>query len=65
MSFLDEESTPAPVAKRRRIQLNHSTALRRMLSQTRFGPLDLLIIDLAPGIEELLSNDAASSPLPA
>jgi ATP-binding protein involved in chromosome partitioning len=27
--------------------------LRRMLTQTRFGPLDLLIIDLAPGIEDL------------
>ena len=52
MSFLDEEPAPAPVAVAP-VQLNHSGALRRMLSQTRFGPLDLLIIDLAPGIEEL------------
>ena len=52
MSFLDEEPAPAPVAIAP-VQLNHSSALRRMLSQTRFGPLDLLIIDLAPGIEEL------------
>jgi ATP-binding protein involved in chromosome partitioning len=52
MSFLDEEPPPAPVAIAP-VQLNHSSALRRMLSQTRFGPLDLLILDLAPGIEEL------------
>ncbi len=52
MSFLDEEPSPAPVAVAP-VQLNHSGALRRMLGQTRFGPLDLLIIDLAPGIEDL------------
>jgi ATP-binding protein involved in chromosome partitioning len=51
MSFLDEEPV-APVAPPP-VQLNHSGALRRMLSQTRFGPLDLLIIDLAPGLEDL------------
>src|SRR5579862_1224028 len=49
MSFLDEEPPPAPIVKPL-VQLNHSTALRRMLTQTRFGLLDLLIIDLAPGI---------------
>jgi ATP-binding protein involved in chromosome partitioning len=52
MSFLDEEPSPAIVAPPP-VQLNHSGALRRMLSQTRFGPLDLLIIDLAPGLEDL------------
>ena len=52
MSFLDEEPTPAPVTIAP-VRLTHSGALRRMLSQTRFGPLDLLIIDLAPGLEEL------------
>ena len=52
MSFLDEEPAPAPVAIAP-VKLNHSSALRRMLSQTRFGALDLLIIDLAPGIENL------------
>ena len=52
MSFLDEEPAPAPVAIAP-VRLNHSSALRRLLSQTRFGPLDLLIIDLAPGIENL------------
>lgn len=51
MSFLDEEAPSTPVAIAP--QLNHSNTLRRMLSQTRFGPLDLLIVDLAPGIEAL------------
>jgi|SRR5579862_9116407 len=51
MSFLDDETpAPPPVAP---VQLSHAQALRRMLTQTRFGPLDLLIIDLAPGVEEL------------
>jgi ATP-binding protein involved in chromosome partitioning len=52
MSFLDEDAPPAPVPPAP-VQLNHSSTLRRMLSQTRFGPLDLLIVDLAPGIEDL------------
>jgi ATP-binding protein involved in chromosome partitioning len=52
MSFLDEEPPPTPVAVAP-VQLNHSSAMRRMLSQTRFGPLDLLIIDLASGVESL------------
>jgi ATP-binding protein involved in chromosome partitioning len=52
MSFLDEDPPPAPVAVPP-VRLTHSGALRRILSQTRFGPLDLLIIDLAPGVEEL------------
>jgi ATP-binding protein involved in chromosome partitioning len=52
MSFLDEEPAPAPIPIAP-VRLTHSAALRRMLSQTRFGPLDLLIIDLGPGIEEL------------
>ena len=51
ISFLDEETSSTPIAPP--VQLNHSSALRRMLTQTRFGPLDLLIIDLAPGIEDL------------
>ena len=55
MSFLDEDAPAAPVAPVAiaPVKLNHSSTLRRMLSQTRFGPLDLLIVDLAPGIEDL------------
>lgn len=52
MSFLEEEPTPAPVAVKP-AQLNHTAALSRLLGHTRFGPLDLLIIDAAPGIEDL------------
>ena len=52
MSFLEEESQVAPPVAPP-IQLSHSNALIRMLTQTRFGPLDLLIIDLAPGVEDL------------
>jgi ATP-binding protein involved in chromosome partitioning len=52
MSFLDDE-TPSPPVAIAPAKVSHSQALRRMLSQTRFGPLDLLIIDLAPGVEEL------------
>ena len=52
MSFLDDDSAPAPIPIPQ-VQLSYSNALRRMLTQTRFGPLDLLIIDLAPGIEDL------------
>ncbi|HVN29538.1 MAG TPA: P-loop NTPase [Candidatus Binataceae bacterium] len=52
MSFLEDESVPPPIATPP-VQLNHSEALRRMLSRTRFGPLDLLIIDLGPGPEAL------------
>ena len=52
MSFLDEDPAPAP-APPAPARLSYSGALRRLLSQTRFGPLDLLIVDLAPGVEEL------------
>jgi ATP-binding protein involved in chromosome partitioning len=52
MSFLEEESQVAPVIPPP-LQLSHSSALSRMLGQSRFGTLDLLIIDLAPGLEDL------------
>jgi Mrp family chromosome partitioning ATPase len=52
MSFLDEDLPPAPVVAAP-VEQNHSGAIRRMLGETRFGPLDLLIVDLAPGIEDL------------
>lgn len=51
ISFLDEEPPPTPPITP--VQLTYPNALRRMLMQTRFGALDLLIIDLAPGIESL------------
>jgi len=51
MSFLDDSAPPPPPVAP--VKLSHSQALRRMLEQTRFGALDLLIIDLGPGVEEL------------
>src|ERR1700683_890002 len=53
MSFLDDDSPPAPAVVVAPVEQSHSGAIRRMLGETRFGPLDLLIIDLAPGIEDL------------
>ncbi len=34
-------------------ELDYAPALRRLLSQTNFGALDLLLIDLAPGLDQL------------
>lgn len=52
MSFLDDDLPSAPVVVAP-VEQSHSGAIRRMLGQTRFGPLDLLIVDLAPGLEDL------------
>ena len=55
MSFAETETQPAPPPPTHPApaELSHSAALRRLLAQARFGQLDLLIIDLAPGIEHL------------
>ena len=55
MSFLDDEPTP-PVSSNGHgpLELSYSATLRRLLTQTRFGALDLLLIDLAPGLDQLL-----------
>ncbi len=54
VSFLDDESTP-PVSTNGHgpTELSYSATLRRLLTQTRFGTLDLLLIDLAPGLDQL------------
>lgn len=52
ISFLAEEPQPAAV-ELTPAELSHSGSLRRLLGQSRFGPLDLLIVDLAPGLEQL------------
>lgn len=39
-------------------QLSYSDALQRILAQTQFGNVDLLIIDLAPGLEHLYAMAA-------
>jgi ATP-binding protein involved in chromosome partitioning len=55
MTFLDDEAAP-PVSSNGHaspVELSYSATLRRLLTQTRFGMLDLLLIDLAPGLDHL------------
>jgi ATP-binding protein involved in chromosome partitioning len=54
MSFLEDEAAP-PVSSNGHgpLELSYSATLRRLLTQTRFGTLDLLLIDLASGIDQL------------
>src|SRR5271167_3154695 len=47
-----EPSTPAPT---RPAELGYREALTRILAQSRFGSVDLLIIDLASGLDRLHS----------
>ncbi len=55
MSFLEDEPVPAISSNGHGpFELSYSATLRRLLTQTRFGMLDLLLIDLAPGIDQLL-----------
>lgn len=64
VSFLDEEispseldadetATPATSNGHRPVELGYAATLCRLLTQTRFGAIDLLLIDLGPGIEQL------------
>jgi ATP-binding protein involved in chromosome partitioning len=50
-----EPIAPSPT---RPAELSYSEALRRILAQTQFGSLDLLIIDLATGLDRLYSLSA-------
>jgi ATP-binding protein involved in chromosome partitioning len=54
MSFLEDESA-RPVSSNGHgpLELSYSATLRQLLTQTRFGTLDLLLIDLASGVDEL------------
>jgi ATP-binding protein involved in chromosome partitioning len=53
-SFLDIGEESAPAAKVSvPAEFGYAATLRRLLGQTRFGTLDLLLIDLAPGLEQL------------
>jgi ATP-binding protein involved in chromosome partitioning len=54
MSFLEDESAPPASSNGHGpLEMSYSATLRRLLTQTRFGALDLLLIDLAPGLEQL------------
>ena len=58
----DGDGVAARPAPRTPAKLSYSDALHRMLGQTQFGALDLLIIDLASGLDRLHSM-AAMVPL--
>jgi ATP-binding protein involved in chromosome partitioning len=55
VSFLDDEGAPPEPSTNGHspVELGYAATLRRLLAQTRFGALDLLLIDLAPGIDQL------------
>ncbi len=72
--FLPEVQPPAPISfvdfadvsaepVREPLEASHSAAVARMLAQTRFGNLDLLLVDLAPGFDRL--HRLASLVMPA
>jgi ATP-binding protein involved in chromosome partitioning len=55
ISFLDMDASeaPKPADDGHPVELGYFGALARMLSQTRFGALDMLVLDLAPGLDRL------------
>jgi len=54
VSFLADEPAPAESTNGHApVELSYAATLRRLLAQTRFGTLDFLIIDLAPGLDQL------------
>jgi ATP-binding protein involved in chromosome partitioning len=55
MSFADFDEAPAAIAASNgaMAELGYSATLRRLLGQTRFGMIDVLLIDVAPGLEQL------------
>jgi ATP-binding protein involved in chromosome partitioning len=56
VSFIsDEAENNGAVRRIDPIEMNQTDALGRMLAQARLGVLDLLIIDLAPGLDRLHS----------
>jgi ATP-binding protein involved in chromosome partitioning len=55
ISFVDVDGPEAPVAPAPRapVETRQSDAFLQMLAQSRIGAVDFVIIDLAPGIEDL------------
>ncbi|MGA2411601.1 MAG: P-loop NTPase [Candidatus Binataceae bacterium] len=54
VSFLDEETMAAPSANGHGpVELSYADALSRLIGQTRFSGIDLLLVDLAPGLDQL------------
>jgi ATP-binding protein involved in chromosome partitioning len=55
VSFLDDETAPPTESTNGHgpVELGYAATLRRLLTQTHFGTIDILLIDLAPGIDQL------------
>lgn len=53
VSFVDMEDPAVNLNGAGPAEVGYLATLRRLLGQTRFGALDLLLVDLAPGIEAL------------
>jgi len=53
VSFLEEGVAPAPANGGRHLTVSYSQTLRTLLTQTRWGALDLLLVDLSCGTEAL------------
>jgi ATP-binding protein involved in chromosome partitioning len=54
ISFLEDEATsPVSTNGHGLVEMSYTATVRRLLSLTRFGTLDLMLIDLAPGLDQL------------
>ena len=53
VSFVDIDDQAAKLNGAGAAEIGYLATMRRLLGQTRFGALDLMLVDLAPGIEAL------------
>ena len=53
ISFVENEAEPAPVQEPGPVEFDYSEALAALAGQTRFGAVDLVILDLASGLDHL------------
>lgn len=52
-SFLDDETAPAGGNGAHPVELSYSATMHRIMTETQLGALDVLLIDLAPGLDQL------------
>ena len=62
IAFVGEDQAAAPTNHVPPAEIGLAKALRAMLGQARFGSLDLLIIDLAPGLDQLYELAKIAAP---
>ncbi len=53
MTFLGDDGELSPPAQPTLVQMSYRDALQRILAQTQFGTVDLMIIDTASGLDRL------------